>query len=84
MVIHMETLGEDLTMLQRTLQLPETEFPLTHTQQGGHSSNQEVAKKYFSQLTKSEIRQLYEMYKLDHEMFGYSPENFERYAADEI
>jgi len=82
MVIHMETLHEDLSLLQKTLDLPNTDFPLTHTQKGGHSSSEEVAKKYFSQLTKKEVRQLYEMYKLDHEMFGYSPDVFEHYAKD--
>ncbi len=76
----METLAEDLNFLLRKLDLPPTEFPLTHTQKGGHSSSEEVVKKYYSTLTKSDVRQLYEMYRLDHELFGYDPDKFMAYA----
>ena len=31
------------------------------------------AKKYFSELDKNMVRQLYKIYKVDFEMFGYSP-----------
>ena len=37
---------------------------------------EELAKKYFSQMRKEDIEKLYEMYFLDFEMFGYSPEDF--------
>jgi hypothetical protein len=76
----METLQEDLNVLLQKLDLPPAEFPLTHTQKGGHSSSEDVFKKYYSTLLKSDVRQLYEMYRLDHELFGYSPEKFESYA----
>ena len=36
--------------------------------------SEEVAKKYFSQLTKEQIIRLHEMYKIDHDMFGYDPQ----------
>ena len=32
--------------------------------------------KYFSQLSKVEIMKLYEMYKMDFQLFNYSPEKF--------
>ena len=35
---------------------------------------EESAKKYFSQLTKQQVSKLYEMYKIDHEMFEYDPQ----------
>ena len=76
----METLQEDLNFLLDQLNLPPRDFPMTHTQKGGHSSTEEVVKKYYSTLLKSDVRQLYEMYRLDHELFGYSPEQFEQYA----
>ena len=42
----------------------------------GGSSNQ-LAKKYFSELDKRTIRQLYEIYKVDFEMFGYHPNSLQ-------
>ena len=80
MVIHMETLQEDLDLLLDKLELPRKQFPLTHTQRGGHSSSVDVVKKYYSTLLKNEVRQLYEMYRLDHELFGYTPDLFIDYA----
>ena len=40
------------------------------------SSNPLILEHYFSQLTKSEIRGLYEKYRVDHELFGYTPDYF--------
>ena len=33
-------------------------------------------KHYYSQLTKSTIQALYEKYRADHELFGYTPDYF--------
>ena len=33
-----------------------------------------LAEKYFGQLTKQQVLRLYEMYKIDHDMFGYHPQ----------
>ena len=33
-----------------------------------------LAKKYFGQLTKQQVFRLYEMYKIDFDMFGYDPQ----------
>lgn len=83
MVIHMETLQEDLDLLLDRLNLPRQPFPVTHSQRGGHSSSADVVQKYFSTLLKSDVRQLYEMYRLDHELFGYTPDQYLDYAMDD-
>lgn len=77
-MIHMETFRKDFKTLfaKAGYSDPEIEdlldtFPRTHSQHGGHSHD--LIQKYFSSLTKSQVWQLYEMYKLDHELFGYDP-----------
>ena len=40
------------------------------------SSNPVIMEHYYSQLTKSEIQALYEKYRADHELFGYTPDYF--------
>ena len=42
---------------------------------GGGSTN-ELARKYFSELDIDTTKQLYELYKVDFEMFDYSPEEY--------
>jgi hypothetical protein len=37
---------------------------------------------YYSQLTKAQVRELYDMYRLDHELFGYSPDHYIALAKD--
>ena len=37
--------------------------------------------RYFSTLSKSEIIELYKMTQLDHELFGYSPDEFVSYGS---
>lgn len=85
-VIHMETFEEDLKILLRKAGYEDSaeierlieKFPHTHSQSGGHSHK--LASKYYSQLTKSQIQSLYEMYKLDHDLFGYDPSQYLSYA----
>ena len=38
---------------------------------GGSTSK--LARKYFGQLKRKEVKQLYELYRMDFQMFGYSP-----------
>jgi len=38
--------------------------------------------RYYGQLSKQEIFDLYDLYRLDHELFGYSPEEFFKLARD--
>ena len=43
------------------------------------SSNEAKLRKYFSTLSRLDIEELYEKYKLDHELFGYAPKDFLKY-----
>ena len=52
----------------------------THVSSGG--STKELAKKYFSQLSLSTVKKLYNVYKVDFEMFGYSPQLYYQYARN--
>lgn len=54
----------------------------THTSSGG--STKEQAKKYFSQLSLDIVKKLYNVYKVDFEMFGYSPQMYYDYAVNDV
>ena len=71
-MLHMETLEEDLSSLLRDINLVQhkSEFPHTHTQRGGHSS--QLADQFLSQLSHQELTQLQNLYKLDFQLFGYT------------
>ena len=53
-------------------------FAATHVSSGG--STKELARKYFSQLSLDTVKKLYNIYKVDFEMFGYSPQLYYDYA----
>ena len=50
-----------------------------HSQNGGHSHK--LTSIYYSQLTKAQIQSLYQLYKLDHDLFGYDPDECTKYAC---
>lgn len=47
------------------------------------SGLREVEEHYFSQLTKETIRELYEKYRLDHELFGFTPDYYIALGKDD-
>ena len=49
-----------------------------HKSSGGGTD--ELARKYFEQLDRQTVDELYEFYKVDFEMFGYSPELYQSYS----
>ena len=49
-------------------------FLESHVSSGG--STRDLARKYFSELDIMTVRRLYEFYKVDFEMFGYSPDEY--------
>ena len=53
-----------------------------HKSSGG--GTKELAQKYFELLDRKTVDQLFEFYKVDFEMFGYSPEVYQTYANHEI
>jgi hypothetical protein len=44
--------------------------------------SQRKVSEYFGQLTKRQVMEMYEMYRLDHELFDYSPEPYIALAKD--
>ena len=79
-VVKMETLESDLESLFEAAKLKsDVPFPHTHTQAGGHSSK--TAAEFFSQLTRAEVKQLYDLYRLDHELYGYNIDDYLRLAS---
>jgi hypothetical protein len=40
------------------------------------SGDADLEQHYWSQLTKDEIRSLYDKFRVDHELFGYSPDYY--------
>lgn len=40
-------------------------------------------RRYYGQLSKQEIYDLYLLYKLDHELFGYSPQSYLQYGKED-
>lgn len=82
-VLKMETLTRDLSGLLKAVGLEAGKidlFPHTHAQKGGHSSD--AAREYFGRLTKAEVMQLYDLYRLDHELFGYEIDEYLDMAAN--
>ncbi|XP_040578975.1 uncharacterized protein [Lepeophtheirus salmonis] len=79
-VLHLETLSQDLRLLERIGKAPRssftTSFPHAHDQNG----SQKLVAKYYSMITKDNVRGLVEKYKLDHELFGYDPEPYIKMA----
>ena len=70
MVSWIQHLGLNLTLSQR------------HTRGGAQSSAQR-ALGYFSQVTKDQVEELYNIYKLDFLLFSYTPNIFINVAKDE-
>ena len=52
----------------------------THKSSGGDTKT--LAKEYFSDLDLDTVKDLYEIYKVDFEMFGYSPDIYFKLAAE--
>ena len=85
-ILHMETLEADLAELLRRIGAGAAEaakFPHTHRQAGGHSSSAALRQELFSTLTKSQVRELHDKFRLDHEMFGYDPTPYLMYARED-
>lgn len=88
-VVRMERLERDLNQLfvragygEEVARELAAKFPHTHSQQGGHSHG--LTARYFSQLSKSQVADLYEMYRLDHVLFGYKPDEYLALAGSSL
>jgi hypothetical protein len=47
------------------------------------ASQPELIEHLYSQLTKAEIKAIYEKYRPDHEIFGFTPDYFLQFGKDE-
>jgi hypothetical protein len=47
------------------------------------ASQPELIEHLYSQLTKSEIKSIYDKYRADHELFGFTPDYFLQFGKDE-
>ncbi len=74
-ILRLESLEADLRSYLKDIGLEKfsDKFPWVNHHQG-HTSI--WIKMYYSKLTKDQIRQLYDAYKLDHELFGYDPQPY--------
>ena len=73
----METFDEDVKYIMKKSNL-ESIFSMKSIKKlhsSKHKSNK-MTQKYFSQLTKGQVNELYNMYKMDFEMFGYDAKNY--------
>ena len=52
----------------------------SHVSSGG--STKDLAKNYFSELDIRMVKELYELYKVDFEMFDYSPDEYFKVAKN--
>lgn len=81
-IAHVETLFRDQIYTIRVADLEGQITPLwTHLTQGQRSAG-DTARKYFKQLNKWQVQQLFEKYRLDFELFGYDHEEYISYAQD--
>ena len=59
-------------------------FKVTILESNESSGNtRELARKYFSQISLETVKNLYSLYKIDFELFGYSPELYYGYAQSD-
>ena len=70
----LETMDEDLRYIK---QMAGVKFELMKENQSSGGSTTDLTRKYFKQLDKKVVLQLFELYRVDFEMFGYSLEHFE-------
>lgn len=91
-IIHLENYRKDLRVIYEDwmepqywtkTQIQEMERFLNLKPWPVISSKPEALQHYYSQLTKSQIQALYEKYRPDHDLFGYTPEYFLALGKDE-
>ncbi|CAB3366458.1 Hypothetical predicted protein [Cloeon dipterum] len=79
-IAHVETLFRDQLYIIRVADLEDEISPLWAHLTKGQRSAGETAKRYFSQLNRWQVQQLFEKYRLDFELFGYSHDEYLSFA----
>ena len=82
-VLKTETLHLDIPQVMKEMKFPEgVQFPDIRTTglddnfEEGNNPSDVFIDKYFSRLSKTTVLQLYDMYRIDHLMFNYSPQKY--------
>ena len=76
----METFSEDVKYIFLKKNL-EKDLPLNQaisSKNSAKSKTEEITNEYFNQLSKQQIDELYEFYRMDFELFGYEVKNYLR------
>ncbi|XP_050079538.1 carbohydrate sulfotransferase 11-like [Anopheles maculipalpis] len=77
-IIKMETFGPDLAYLTNRTHL-EGKIKPVHMNHARRDPIDRLIQKYFSQLTKQQFEDLYDLYRIDFELFQYSPAKYVKY-----
>ena len=70
----MENMEEDLHYISEMAGVQFLKGVVLNKSKGGSTAS--LTTEYFKQLNKSVIRELYKIYQLDFQLFGYSPDTF--------
>jgi len=86
-ILKTETLPWDIPLVLKEMKMPDDiVFPdirVTGSDDNGSEGNkpsENYVQKYYSRLTKLQVLRLYQLYKMDHDMFDYSPETYIAFA----
>lgn len=87
LVLRLETIvSSDLPAYLRLLRLPARlagEFPhLVRGRGEAGTTSREVEASFYGQLSRSTVMALYDFFRADHELFGYSPRRFLQFAQE--
>ena len=74
-----ETMKEDVEYIiaATNLNTSSSNFPRTHSSyKTGREDHKLISLRYFRNIDKQSVKKLYDIYKIDFEMFGYSIEDY--------
>lgn len=73
---HLQEQGQEAGLLLERLGMKNLNVSYPHALKGQEGHSSEWERQYFGQLTKAQVWQLFELYRVDHELFGYSPRRY--------
>jgi len=82
-ILDFEHAKEDQAVLIELMGNKETALKWLEVKRNSIVSREDVIQHFYSQLTKTEIRGIYEKYRVDFELFGYSPDYFLQFGSEE-
>ncbi|TRY70004.1 hypothetical protein TCAL_07330 [Tigriopus californicus] len=75
-ILHLDHIKEDSKVFAELLGNRSGQLDWTETLWQPKSGIREIEEHYFSQISKNDIRDLFDKYRLDHELFGFSPDYY--------